>query len=73
MLERFAGTSDWDDRSVLGAAHDRWVAEVRATVPSGRLVEWPTGAGWEPLCAALGVPVPDEPFPVTNRREDWRS
>jgi hypothetical protein len=27
--------------------------------------------GWEPLCAALGVPVPDEPFPHTNMRAEW--
>ncbi len=73
MMQRFAGTADWDDRAALGAAHDRWTAEVRATAPAGRLVEWPTGAGWDPLCDALGLPVPDEPFPWTNRREDWRA
>ncbi|NYD40296.1 sulfotransferase family protein [Nocardioides panaciterrulae] len=73
MMRRFAGTVDWDDRAVLGAAYDRWMAEVRATAPAGRLVEWPTGAGWEPLCDALDLPVPDEPFPWTNRRQDWRA
>ena len=73
MLERFAGTPAWDDRAVLGAAHDRWVADVRSGVPPARLVEWPTGAGWQPLCDALGVPVPDDPFPWTNRRSDWQA
>lgn len=71
MLERFAGTADWDDREVLRAAHDRWVAGVRADAEPGRLVEWQPSDGWAPLAAALGVPVPDEEFPWTNRREDW--
>jgi len=24
------------------------------------------GDGWEPLCAHLGVPVPDQPYPQSN-------
>lgn len=71
MMERFAGTADWDDRSVLRAAHDAWVAGVRADTDPARLVEWQPTDGWGPLCAALGVPVPDAPFPWTNRRDDW--
>jgi hypothetical protein len=71
LFERFAGTADWDQREVLLAAHDRHIATVRATISADRLIEWPTGAGWEPICAALGIPVPAEPFPWTNRREDW--
>lgn len=71
MMERFTGTIDWDDRGVLRAAHDAWVADVRAVADPARLVEWQPTDGWEPLCAALEVPVPDEPFPWSNRREDW--
>ena len=44
-----------------------------ATIPSSRLLEWNAKDGWEPLCAALGVPVPDEPFPVTNTTEEFNS
>ena len=44
---------------------------VRASVPGERLVEWQAGDGWAPLCDALGVPVPDEPFPWENKRENW--
>ena len=71
LFARFAGTTDWDDRATLLAAYDRHYAAVRAAIPAHRLIEWPTGAGWEPLCAALGLPVPAEPFPWSNRREDW--
>jgi hypothetical protein len=71
LMERFAGNSDWDDREVLMAAHDCWNADVRATAPSDRLIDMCAADGWEPLCRALGVPVPDAPFPWVNRREDW--
>ncbi|MDL4821006.1 sulfotransferase family protein [Actinomadura opuntiae] len=43
-------------------------AAVRREVPAGRLLEFEAAQGWEPLCAFLGVPVPDEPFPRSNDR-----
>ena len=64
---------DWRDRDAALAAYDRHNAAVRAEVPPERLVEWQPGAGWEPLCTALGVPVPDEPFPHTNSTEEFRA
>ncbi|GGL13318.1 sulfotransferase family protein [Mangrovihabitans endophyticus] len=39
---------------------------VRREIPADRLLEYPVGAGWEPLCAFLGVDVPAEPFPKLN-------
>lgn len=71
LFERFVGSTEWDRRERLLAAHDRHYAAVRQAIPPDRLIEWPTGAGWEPICNALELPVPDEPFPWTNRREDW--
>ncbi|MFY1692013.1 sulfotransferase family protein [Plantactinospora sp. WMMB782] len=41
-------------------------AEVRATVPADRLLEFDVARGWEPLCAFLGVDLPAEPFPLLN-------
>jgi hypothetical protein len=55
------------------AAFDRHNADVRKRAPANRLVEWRVSDGWGPLCAALGVPVPDEPFPVTNTSEQFRA
>ena len=53
-------------------AYDAHAAAVReAFAGTGRLLEWRATDGWAPLCAALGVPVPDEPFPHVNTREDW--
>ena len=47
-------------------------ATVRATARPDRLLEYRSGSGWEPLCAALGVPVPDAPFPHTNTTEEFQ-
>lgn len=50
---------------------ERHNSEVIRTVPSERLVVWNAKEGWVPLCAALGVPVPDEPFPKANTRQEF--
>jgi hypothetical protein len=41
---------------------------VRREIPAGRLLEFEAVHGWEPLCAFLDVPVPDEPYPCSNER-----
>lgn len=47
-------------------------AAVRAALPPERLLVWEASEGWAPLCAFLGVPAPDEPFPRVNDREQFR-
>ncbi|HEY3506787.1 MAG TPA: sulfotransferase [Actinocatenispora sp.] len=47
-------------------------AEVRRDVPAGRLLEYQVSEGWGPLCAFLGVDVPDEPFPHLNDTATFR-
>jgi hypothetical protein len=72
LLERFAGSRQWDDPAILQAAYERHSAAVRQGVPQHRLLEWQPTEGWEPICNALGLPVPERPFPWTNRRDEWR-
>lgn len=71
LLVRFTGTTAWDDPAILMAAYEHHNAEVRATIPAQRLLEWRAAQGWQPICRALDRPVPDFPFPWTNKREDW--
>jgi hypothetical protein len=71
MANRF--TPDFTDRDAAIAAYRRNTDEVRRTIPAERLVEWQPGDGWGPLCEALGLPEPAEPFPHTNTAEDFRS
>ena len=72
-LMRLRFTDRTDDRQAAIAAYEAHNAAVRGEVPRERLVEWQPRDGWQPLCAALGVPVPDEPFPKVNSTEDFRA
>jgi Sulfotransferase domain len=62
---------DWDEPASAMRRYDEWNASVRATVAPQRLVEWRPGMGWGPLCDALRVDVPDEPFPHVNTTEEF--
>lgn len=46
-------------------------AAVQAEIPAERLLVFEVKQGWEPLCAFLGKPVPDQPFPHVNDTEDF--
>ena len=59
------------DEDTAKAYYEQHNADVRAHVPASRLLEYRAGDGWEPLCAALDVPVPDAPFPHANTTEDF--
>jgi hypothetical protein len=64
-------TTDLDDQDAVLARFEAHYAAVRATVPAERLLEWSPADGWAPICERLGLPVPAEPFPRLNTREDW--
>jgi hypothetical protein len=64
-------TTRLDDREAAVAAYERHNADVRARAPRARLLEWTARDGWEPLCRALGVAVPDAPFPHANSTEEF--
>jgi hypothetical protein len=72
MLDR-RFTPDWPDEAAAKEAFERHNAAVREAVPPAQLVEWRPGDGWAPLCTALGVPVPKEPFPHANTTADFRA
>ena len=64
--------NDFADKDAMIAAFLRHNDEVRAEVPAEQLLEWVPADGWAPICERLGVPVPDEPFPVTNTTKEFR-
>lgn len=72
MFWRMGGTTfaHADDPAAVVATYQRHLEQVRAEVPASRLVEWQPGDGWQPLCTALGLSVPDEPFPHENTAEE---
>jgi hypothetical protein len=60
-----------EDEHAAKAAFETFNAQVRAGVPAERLLEWRPGDGWEPICAALELPVPPEPFPHVNTTREF--
>ncbi len=72
MMETFGTMTP--DAGTAKAAYMRRLEQVRAAVPENRLLVYDVAQGWGPLCAFLGVPVPEAPFPHRNRSEDfWES
>jgi len=51
----------------------RHEAEVKEAIPAERLLVFEAKQGWAPLCAFLGVPVPDTEYPRVNSREETRA
>ena len=87
ILEGFGSTVDWPS-SIFWREHaehhpdalivltrrddvDQWWGS--ASVAPDRLVELAPGDGWEPICAALGVEVPDDPYPHANTTAEFRA
>lgn len=61
---------DFLDRDVAIAIYRDHNQAVRDEVPAERLVDWTADQGWAPICAALGIDVPDRPFPRRNDRSE---
>lgn len=59
------------DRDTLIDTYNAHIDAVQAAVPADRLLTYELGSGWGPLCAFLGVPVPDTPYPSGNDQDDF--
>jgi hypothetical protein len=62
----------FDGKARAIAAFEAHVAAVKSAIPADRLLVYELGSGWGPLCAFLGVPVPDQAFPHTNATKDFQ-
>jgi hypothetical protein len=71
-LFRNTFTASWREEEAAKAAFLAHNDRVRTSVPADRLLEYRPGDGWGPLCEALGVPEPDEPYPHVNTTEEFR-
>lgn len=59
-----------NDREWMTDYFNRWREQVIAGLPPERLLVHRASDGWEPLCRFLGVPVPSEPYPRVNSKDD---
>lgn len=64
------GDGDITDRTFMTGWYVKRNQEVIDTIPAERLLVFHPRMGWEPLCAFLGVAVPDVPFPRVNSRDE---
>ena len=72
QLKAFYG-GDMHDRGFMTDFFRRHTEAVVAGVPKDRLLVFDVKQGWEPLCAFLGVPVPETPYPRENSTEQFQS
>lgn len=72
-ITRSRFTTGWREKDSAIAAYERHNAEVRRAAPADRFLDFQVSEGWEPLCAALDLPVPDLPFPHVNTTDEFRA
>ena len=58
----------FEDRTYAISVFNDFVADVTRRLPADKLLVFDVKEGWGPLCAFLGVAVPDQPFPHVNDR-----
>jgi hypothetical protein len=61
----------FEEREYATSIFKRHNEEVKRYVPAEKLLVYEVKEGWAPLCAFLGVSVPDVPFPRLNDRESF--
>jgi hypothetical protein len=59
------------DEARVIEVYNRHNETVQRAIPPERLLVYDVAQGWEPLCAFLGVPVPEGPMPKVNTTEDF--
>jgi hypothetical protein len=61
------------DRAFMIDYFRRHTEDVIATIQPERLLVYEARQGWAPLCAFLGVPQPDAPYPSENTTAEFRA
>ena len=61
-----------ENRERALAYYKQHLETIKAEVPPDRLLVFSANQGWEPLCAFLGLPVPETPFPNVNSRAEFQ-
>ena len=59
------------DKDSVIAAFEAHEAAVKEALPADKLLVFQATDGWGPLCEFLGKPMPSEPYPRSNSREEF--
>lgn len=60
------------DHDHLIAVFNQHNEDVKKTIPKDRLLVFEAKDGWAPLCKFLGRPVPSDPYPRVNSKEEMK-
>ena len=60
------------DKAFAEQVFNKHIEQVKAFVPPEKLLVYDVSQGWEPLCKFVGVPVPNEPLPHLNKKENFK-
>ncbi|MEO1321948.1 MAG: sulfotransferase family protein [Pseudomonadota bacterium] len=63
----------FEDKEATRRVFEQHEADVKAAFSDERLLVFHPKEGWGPLCAFLGKPVPDGPFPNVNDRAQFQA
>ena len=61
----------FEDKAHAETVWNAHIDEVKSALPADRLLVFEVKDGWAPLCAFLGKPVPERPFPRVNDAEQF--
>lgn len=62
---------DLFDKDEVISRYEKHTENVLKKFPSGHVLIFNSKDGWEPLCRFLDVPVPSEPYPHYNKRDEF--
>ena len=62
---------DFKNKDAVIAHFNQHNEEVLQTIPKEKLLIFNPKDGWEPLCRFLDLPVPQMPFPQSNKRDEF--
>jgi len=71
MIDNIFG-KDLKDKQKVISIYNAINEETLNFLPKERSLVYEVKSGWEPLCNFLNVPIPSEPFPRSNTREQFK-
>lgn len=62
----------FEDKTFAEKVFNKHIEEVKAYVPTEKLLVYDVNEGWGPLCKFLDAPEPTESFPHLNKKENFK-
>lgn len=63
----------FEDKDYAIQRFKQHIEEAKRVIPKERLLIFDAKDGWQPLCDFLGKEIPSEPYPNSNKKEDFQT